>query len=170
MDVDGSRGSRKHNLLRKSGQPAAQARALGIVRLTPTGATQAERAREIMLSGLFDRQPQHVALYVLSVRQNPDGLSLRDLVEGTGWHKSVVRKAVLQLVEMGAVKRVEVFCSYCNRKLSGDETHVDHVEAQSLGGADTPDNRVPVCKSCNSQKSDKPFLLWLMEIGGRGHG
>lgn len=143
-------------------------RALGIVRLTLTGKTQAEQAREIMLSGRFDHQSQHVALYVLSVRQNPDGLSLRDLAEGTGWHKSVVRKAVLQLVGMGTVERADVFCSYCCRKLSGDDTHIDHVKALSLGGADTADNRVPVCQSCNSQKSDKPFLSWLIEVGRRG--
>lgn len=142
--------------------------ALGIVRLSPSSATKADQAREIIRSGRFDHQSQHVALYVLSVRQNPDGLSLRDLAEGTGWSKSVVREAVLNLVALGVVERARVFCSYCSRILAPADTHVDHVEARSLGGADTPDNRVPVCQPCNSRKRNKPFLLWLMEVGG-GH-
>lgn len=166
MDVDGSRDPRNNKVLRNWGQGRGRLGALGIVRLTTTGATKAQMSREIILSGRFEYQSQHVALYALAIRQNPDGLSLRDLAEGTGWHKSVVRKAVVNLVEMGIVGRATVFCSYCSRKLSGDETHIDHVVARSLGGPDDPWNRVPVCQSCNSRKSDKPFLIWLMEIGG----
>ena len=168
MDLDCSREPRKHNVLLNEKRNTAMGggrEALGMLRLSPVGMTKAEQAREVITSGRFDHQSQHVALYVLSIRQNPDGLSMRDLAEGTGWHKSVVRNAALELVEMGFVERAEVFCSYCSSKLSAGATHVDHVQATSLGGADTPENRVPVCRSCNSRKSDKPFLLWLMEIG-----
>lgn len=55
-------------------------------------------------------------------------------------------------------------CSYCGRLT--DDIQRDHVVAKSRGGSDGDHNRVPACRSCNSKKSDKPFLLWLMNIGG----
>lgn len=55
-------------------------------------------------------------------------------------------------------------CSYCGKPT--DNPHSDHVIAKSRGGDDGDHNRVPACATCNARKSDKPFLRWLMEIGG----
>ena len=63
----------------------------------------------------------------------------------------------------------DVLCSYCGSPIDGidgRDYHEDHVVATSLGGPDTPDNKVPSCAICNGRKSNKPFLVWLMEIGG----
>lgn len=64
----------------------------------------------------------------------------------------------------------DVLCSYCGTLIDGidgRDYQEDHVVATSLGGSDTPDNKVPSCGICNGRKSNKPFLVWLMEIGGR---
>ena len=140
---------------------------IGMIRLKPSALTFAEQAKEIVRSGRFDHQSQHVALYVLSVRQSPDGVSLHDLVDGTGWGKSTVRAAMVQLMRDGFVESAMVACSYCGVWTCGETTHIDHVVARGLGGPDTPDNRVPCCRSCNSAKSAKPFLIWMLDVGGR---
>jgi hypothetical protein len=158
-----SRVSRKGQI-NKSCTPGIH-KSVGYIRLTVTAGEQPKVAMDIIKSGQFDHQSQHIALYVLSIRQGPDGVALRDLTEGTGWSKSVVRQVMIDLIEAGLVERVNVLCSYCSRLMSGDDTHVDHVVARSLGGSDIPDNRVPVCQPCNSKKSNKPFLQWLAEVG-----
>lgn len=59
-------------------------------------------------------------------------------------------------------------CPYCTR-WAGDGTELslqsDHVQPRSRGGSNHHSNRVPVCHECNSRKGNKPFLIWMMEIG-----
>lgn len=141
---------------------------IGMVRLSPSAKSAHERAIDIIQSSRLDHQSQHVALYVVSTRQGPDGVSLRDVAEGTGWGRTAARQAMVDMVQEGIVEPARVFCSYCSSPVVGGDVHIDHVVARSLGGTDAPDNRVPTCKTCNSRKSNKPFLVWLIELGRRG--
>lgn len=51
-------------------------------------------------------------------------------------------------------------CFYC-----GDQAQsVDHIIARASGGPDHPDNLVPVCRSCNGQKSAKSLEEWASQI------
>ncbi len=47
------------------------------------------------------------------------------------------------------------WCAYCEKPA----TQIDHVRPIFHRGADSPDNVVPACKSCNSSKGKK-ILLW----------
>lgn len=71
-------------------------------------------------------------------------------------------------VKAGRVKAEALaLCSYCGTDVAAGGGASDHVVAKSLGGDDGDHNRVVACTRCNSRKGNKPFLLWLMEIGGR---
>lgn len=52
-------------------------------------------------------------------------------------------------------------CPYCNQKC--DKPAIDHFIAIAVGGTDELDNLVLCCKSCNSSKHKKTFILWLAE-------
>lgn len=60
-------------------------------------------------------------------------------------------------------------CTYCFRNHAQE---MDHVVALAVGGADTLDNLVPVCKPCNRSKGAKPLPEWLMGMcfSYRWHG
>lgn len=49
------------------------------------------------------------------------------------------------------------FCIYCNRPAES----FDHVVARSRDGEDEPFNLEPVCRFCNTNKSDHSLLEWL---------
>jgi hypothetical protein len=56
-------------------------------------------------------------------------------------------------------------CVYCGRPAE----EIDHIVPLSLGGLDTPENRVPACVECNRHKHAKPpivFLKELLEVNG----
>ena len=54
-------------------------------------------------------------------------------------------------------------CAYCGEKLTN--AHQDHFIPLSKGGEYTKRNIVPSCKKCNSSKSNKPPLAWLIKQG-----
>jgi hypothetical protein len=64
--------------------------------------------------------------------------------------------------------KAEIFasgcCFYCG--VSGVELTEDHVVALTKGGADSKENIVAACRSCNSSKRAKPLEAWLAS-GGR---
>lgn len=109
---------------------------------------------------------QHLALLLHSYRAGPDGLGLHDIQAISGWSKTAVREAMSQLLDFGLVERQPVLCSYCGRWTEGTDCNSDHVLAKTRGGSNDEGNRVPCCKSCNSQKNNKNFLAWMLEIGG----
>lgn len=52
--------------------------------------------------------------------------------------------------------KTDGYCWYCKTKLHPFRTFtIDHVHPVSRGGADTIENLVPCCKSCNSRKGDR---------------
>lgn len=109
---------------------------------------------------------QHLALAIHGHKAGPDGITIAGVQQLTGWTKTTVRGALRELQSRGIVTGHAVACSYCSDWIDGTDCHSDHVVAKNLGGRDDESNRVPVCKSCNSRKSAKPFLVWLMTIGG----
>lgn len=67
--------------------------------------------------------------------------------------------------DIEALKREQnYFCAYCFelRPLA-----LDHVAPVSRGGAHDVSNAVMACKSCNSRKSNRPLLIFLMDMGVR---
>jgi 5-methylcytosine-specific restriction endonuclease McrA len=54
-------------------------------------------------------------------------------------------------------------CVYCQHPLTYTESTVDHVIPFSRGGANSFQNVVSACKSCNSSKADKPALLHMIQ-------
>ena len=74
--------------------------------------------------------------------------------------KSRVRSE--KMTSQDLLDRLEVFdgcCAYCS-ELLGKNKQVDHVVPISKLGADTLDNIVFVCQSCNCSKGDRDFLDW----------
>lgn len=45
-------------------------------------------------------------------------------------------------------------CVYCGQKLKKETRTLDHLYPRCWGGVSIPDNLVPCCSSCNSQKSN----------------
>ena len=60
-------------------------------------------------------------------------------------------------------------CAYCEQPLDVDlhsgpsQPTVDHVIPRARGGADSPENRVLACQSCNSAKNDRTPREWLAD-------
>lgn len=52
-------------------------------------------------------------------------------------------------------------CFYCERPCA--ELTMDHVLAVSKGGANTADNIVAACRTCNSSKGNRDVLEWYAE-------
>lgn len=50
------------------------------------------------------------------------------------------------------IERDGLWCVYCGVNLEGDEVHLDHVVAESRGGATTLDNLQVTCRKCNLAK------------------
>ncbi len=51
-------------------------------------------------------------------------------------------------------------CAYCGART---RLTADHVVPIALGGANSIDNIVPACGSCNSSKNAKPLLVWMWQ-------
>lgn len=74
--------------------------------------------------------------------------------------KSKVRSEKISAEDL--VDRLALFggcCAYCSEPL-GKNKQVDHVVPISKLGADTLENIVFVCQSCNSSKGNRDFLDW----------
>lgn len=56
-------------------------------------------------------------------------------------------------------------CAYCGA--TGEMLTMDHVEPIARGGADTPENAVPACVSCNSSKGARFLLEWVVSGADR---
>jgi len=55
-------------------------------------------------------------------------------------------------------------CIICGGYLS-EKTEGDHIIPLSKGGWNTVDNRLPLCRKCNSSKKDKDLLEWIFSKG-----
>ena len=49
------------------------------------------------------------------------------------------------------------FCYYCKSKIPKSEITMDHMYPRSTGGPSIPQNLIPSCKKCNSEKADMTF-------------
>ena len=108
-----------------------------------------------------DAKAEGVPRLTTASRFDPDGCSIRFLVDKTGWSKTTIREAVAEITKRGVQMTSAVLCSYCGR--FAHDAHEDHVAPRRHGGADEDSNIVPTCKSCNSSKSDTPLLVWLAQ-------
>lgn len=75
----------------------------------------------------------------------------------------VIRQAILDVL----VPRFGCVCWYCGVKLGIKQIHLDHIDPLCKQGADTIDNLVLSCVSCNRAKWDlslKDFFKWVERI------
>lgn len=63
-----------------------------------------------------------------------------------------------KLIDYWEKNSIPLVCYICD----GPWEHADHVIAFSRGGADSPDNRLPICRPCNSSKWKHPLGFWLL--------
>lgn len=54
-------------------------------------------------------------------------------------------------------------CSYCLVPHPRSSLRLDHVVPLADGGTNSALNLVPACDACNSEKSDKPLLVFLLD-------
>lgn len=64
-------------------------------------------------------------------------------------------------VTWGTVKDLSrmTSCLFCPNPISKNSIG-DHLIPTSKGGKQSPDNRIPLCRSCNSSKGQKDFIEW----------
>lgn len=55
-------------------------------------------------------------------------------------------------------------CHYCGSARSAQELTMDHVVPIVRGGRSTRSNVVPCCKDCNSRKSHRVPVEWLLDL------
>ena len=53
------------------------------------------------------------------------------------------------------IKELEYKCQICGKELKKEEITIDHIIPLSKGGGNNIENLQPLCKSCNSKKSNK---------------
>lgn len=104
------------------------------------------------------RHPGRVQeLHRLWAKRNPHTVRAHD-------HRKIAlrKKAPYHEVTADDVEYIGIIsgdpCSYCGER-SGT---VDHVVPLSRGGSNCWQNLAPACLSCNSSKSNRPLLLWML--------
>lgn len=59
------------------------------------------------------------------------------------------------------------FCYYCRKFFPRNEINIDHMYPRSTGGPTIPQNLIPSCKGCNTEKADmtKSQFLHYLSLG-----
>jgi 5-methylcytosine-specific restriction endonuclease McrA len=99
----------------------------------------------------------HLAVTIKNDEQLTDFLLWKNYerrVDGEVQMSSILKENQYQMKENIGI------CTYCNQE---SKTTFDHIIPVDADGDDTMDNMVPVCKSCNSSKSNKNILEWHQE-------
>jgi len=55
-------------------------------------------------------------------------------------------------------------CVFCGKRMTADNSTMDHVVPKSKGGQDTPANLVMACLTCNQMKADRTPEEWAADI------
>ncbi len=55
-------------------------------------------------------------------------------------------------------------CVYCKRRLRWEQTTLDHLVPQSVGGGDDEGNLVLSCKPCNMAKRNRTLGDWIEDL------
>lgn len=58
-------------------------------------------------------------------------------------------------------------CNYCGKKRASSRRSIDHIHPQDSGGLSVWFNYASACTKCNSDKSNKTLLEYLL-VGGKG--
>lgn len=62
------------------------------------------------------------------------------------------RRRLTSAERLEIYKKTDGHCAYCGCELDKKEMQADHVVPLHCGGADTVDNLLPACRSCNHYK------------------
>ena len=82
----------------------------------------------------------------------------------------VKRKAIPKRIRLKVYDKCAGHCAYCGCDLEYKDMQVEHVKPLSICGADTIDNMLPACRSCNHYKSTldlEDFRKWLSGLHNR---
>jgi 5-methylcytosine-specific restriction endonuclease McrA len=80
--------------------------------------------------------------------------------------RALKRGAFINLVHIkdwmeGTKRKKSAVCYYCQKKVSTDQIHFDHIIALSKGGAHSVENLCVSCAPCNLSKNNKAVGAWL---------
>ncbi|WP_133965165.1 HNH endonuclease [Eubacterium limosum] len=67
--------------------------------------------------------------------------------------ENIKRKRLSKDERMRILNMFDGHCAYCGCKIEYNEMQIDHVIPLRRGGADTVENMLPACRSCNHYKS-----------------
>jgi 5-methylcytosine-specific restriction endonuclease McrA len=71
----------------------------------------------------------------------------------------------LTTTQIEYLTEIYTHCAYCDTPLTPDNTHIEHIQPLSKGGAHSIDNVVLACKNCNLSKGAKTLDQWLADTG-----
>jgi 5-methylcytosine-specific restriction endonuclease McrA len=85
--------------------------------------------------------------------------------------KKLSRKAQITVLDDGTVTAAlyeeHRACPYCDARLAPSNRVLDHMDPLSKGGAHSAANVLVCCKSCNTRKAAKTFVVWLGQLEAR---
>jgi 5-methylcytosine-specific restriction endonuclease McrA len=73
----------------------------------------------------------------------------------------VAKQHISAFIRRQVIARDGYHCVYCDEDLTNSEIHLDHVIAESKGGATSFDNLQVTCRKCNTMKgamSEEEFI------------
>jgi 5-methylcytosine-specific restriction endonuclease McrA len=79
--------------------------------------------------------------------------------------ETVKRKRLTKRQRHEIYKKTGGRCAYCGLPLRINEMCVDHIKPLCQGGADSPENMLPACRSCNSYKSSCDLEVFRRNVG-----
>lgn len=56
------------------------------------------------------------------------------------------------VLRCAVILRGDSLCAWCGLSLAREDVQIDHVVPRSAGGSNKPDNLVPACARCNSER------------------
>lgn len=87
----------------------------------------------------------------------------RQAASDQGRRRNANKKGIVTVEQWDQIKQLfDYKCAYCFRRVYLTQ---DHFEPLSKGGKHHAANIVPACRSCNSSKHSKGYLMWLLSLG-----
>lgn len=75
------------------------------------------------------------------------------------------RKSIPANVRKRIYEKYRGRCAYCGNPIEYKEMQIDHMEPLAKGGADSEENYMPACRTCNHYKSTLTVEQFREQIG-----
>jgi 5-methylcytosine-specific restriction endonuclease McrA/adenosyl cobinamide kinase/adenosyl cobinamide phosphate guanylyltransferase len=105
--------------------------------------------------------------FLQRAREKRDAINQFERENGNALAKaaSVDKKTRERATKIKFVIPIHDLCPYCNKPLSGEDIHLDHIYPVSKGGLSIIENLVYCCSICNSKKSNKGLFQFSKDTG-----